>query len=202
MSDAMRSFQEIRENPASKLPTRLAADLWSEIGRAKPCPDHFDDSSKKMETQREKLQAVKPIQESWHNQGLPAERAHLNELLKRYFSKEDQALLHNRLHQFETRAWAASVSKGEVAQTLSEISRILKADGTAPISPELRKQIVKEIIQHCAHPEVISQGGHNTCNVTAVEVRTYSLHPAKAAKLVADIATTGKYTTPKGIKEI
>jgi hypothetical protein len=44
------------------------------------------------------------------------------------------------------------------------------------------------------------QGAHNSCNVTAVQVRTYSLHPAKAAKLIADIATDSEYTTPKGIK--
>jgi hypothetical protein len=201
MSDSVRSIQEVPENPAGKLPARLAANLWAEIEKVKPCPDHdVDGYTRKMEIQKKELAAVKPIQESWHNKGLPAERAHLNELLKHNFSKDDLSMLHDRLQQFETRAWAASLSKGEIAQTYSEISRIITAGGTAPVSPELRKQIVRETIRHCAEPEVISQGGHNTCNVTAVEVRTYSLHPAKAAKLVADIATTGEYTTRKGIK--
>lgn len=49
-------------------------------------------------------------------------------------------------------------------------------------------------------PTIISQGAHNTCNVTTIEVRTYMKYPEKATKLVADIATTGTYVTGSGIK--
>ncbi len=199
MSDATRSTLEVRENRSLKVPPDLAADLLKQIGIIHERPEH-PDIQKQIDAAENALFQFKPIQENWSNKGVPAERRHLVELLGGSFSKLDQAMMHNQLHQFETRAWANAISKGEIAQTYSQISKILSPHGPAPVSEELRKQIARETIRHCANPEIISQGEHNTCNVTAIQVRTYSLHPAKAAKLIADIATTGEYTTLKGIK--
>ena len=104
------------------------------------------------------------------------------------------------MSSFETRASANQLSKQEIAETYQQIDRILSASGDKPLTAEQRKQVVRETLRHCSDPEIISQGQHNTCNVTAVQLRAYSLHPSKAAKLVADISTTGEYTTPGGIK--
>jgi hypothetical protein len=55
-------------------------------------------------------------------------------------------------------------------------------------------------MHNAAHPDQIDQGGHNTCNVTDVEMLTYSRNPSQAARMVADVATTGEYTAQDGKK--
>lgn len=55
-------------------------------------------------------------------------------------------------------------------------------------------------MHHLGDPAVISQGGHNTCNVTAIQDRAYVLHPEKASKLIADIATKGEFQSELGPK--
>ncbi|MBX9689458.1 MAG: hypothetical protein K2X27_22300 [Candidatus Obscuribacterales bacterium] len=120
--------------------------------------------------------------------------------LEAKFGKDSSEDLKKYMEQFEKRASANQLSKYEVTETYQQINRILSATGEKPLTPELRHQIAREMLHHCATPEIISQGGHNTCNATSVEVRTYSLHPSKAAKLMADMATKGEYTTPTGIK--
>lgn len=115
------------------------------------------------------------------------------------YDKETSESLKDCMGSFEKRASANQLSKQDVAETYKQINRILMATSDGPLTPELRKQVVREIMHHCADPGIISQGQHNTCNVTAVQVRAFSLHPSKAARLVADVATTGEYTTDKGI---
>ncbi len=116
------------------------------------------------------------------------------------FDKDSTEGFKSYMHSFEKRASANQLSKQELAETYQQINRILSAAGDKPLTAEQRKQVVRETLHHCADPEIISQGQHNTCNVTAVQVRAYSLHPSIAAKLVADVSTTGEYTTPRGIK--
>ena len=145
------------------------------------------------------MKEVRPIPQHYVNKGLPAEKAHLLNLLDQSFDKDHQSIFREDLNHFETRAWSNSISKEAIAQTYKEIGRILQAKGNEPLTPELRKQVAREVIRHCSDPTIITQGNHNTCNVTAVEVRTYSLHPAQAAKLIADIATTGEFRTSRGI---
>jgi len=120
--------------------------------------------------------------------------------LDKTFGTDLSDSLKGYMNSFEKRATANQLSKHEVAETYQQINRILSATGDKPLTEEQRKQVVKETLRHCGEPEIISQGQHNTCNVTAVQVRAYALHPSKAAKLVADVATTGEYTTPVGIK--
>ncbi|MBI4533724.1 MAG: hypothetical protein HY711_07230 [Candidatus Melainabacteria bacterium] len=87
-----------------------------------------------------------------------------------------------------------------IVKTYQEIVRIMEAKGNHPLEKQQRLNVAEQVMHHAAHPTSISQGSHNTCNVATVEVRTYSQHPEKAAKLVADMATTGKYTAPDGTK--
>lgn len=127
-------------------------------------------------------------------------RGGLLDRIDQYFGKDEAADCRDSLKQFEARALGNLMSKTEVGQTYSQIERVLQARGNEPLTPELRKQVARDMIRNCAHPEFISQGGHSTCNVTTIEVRAYTLHPSKAAKLVADVATTGQYTTSDGIQ--
>jgi hypothetical protein len=201
MSDTMRKPVEQHESRISTAGSRseeISQQIWS--GREVL---QLSDAYKTHSAGAEQLNAHsmdRSTSRSTESQELTNARTKLVGRLDQTFGKYDAAGFRDSLRQFETRAWANGISKTEIGQTYAQIERVLQADGNEPLTPELRKEVVRDMIRNCAHPEFISQGSHNTCNVTTIEVRTYSLHPSKAAKLVADVATTGLYTTQDGIK--
>ncbi len=200
--DRRQTRPDLRNNPFFGFdgPTPEGKKLMESLGiKDEPRKEHCD-GLHQIDILNRELKAVKRVHDHYDNKGLASEKTELTRLLGHTFSKDEQAYLRDQMRQFETRAWANSIGKDEVAQTYGEIARILKAQGQVPLTPELRKQVAREVLRHCAIPTIISQGAHNTCNVTAIESRTYSLYPAKAAKLVADIATSGEHRTKNGIR--
>jgi hypothetical protein len=199
MSDVVNFRSEVKENPFSELlsESRLSRDLWSEIGKHGGAGRRSDPRIQEIEKQ---LKEVKPVVEHYSNTGLTEEKRELLAMLDNTFGKATRGIFSDELRQFETRAWANAIGKNEIAETYKEIGRILADKEDTPLTPELRKQVARDVIRNCCDPSIISQGHHNTCNVTAVEVRTYALYPAKAAKLMADLATTGEHSTQTGIK--
>lgn len=89
-------------------------------------------------------------------------------------------------------------AKEEVAETYKEIRKILEAQNNpnTKLTEKDRVRIAEQVMSQAANPQSIDQGTHPTCNVSTVETRTYTDDPSKAAKLVADVATTGEYSTP------
>jgi hypothetical protein len=87
------------------------------------------------------------------------------------------------------------LSPEDIAKTYKEISKLMETKDSpdVPIKEADRVKLAEQVMRQAAHPQDISQGGYNTCNVTTVEVRTYTKNPAEAARMVADVATTGKY---------
>jgi len=202
MPDTGKHNPEARANPFvtwnGEL-TDVGKKLLGQLGAGKVPKYVLDRGMHDLEILDKQLKNISPVREHYSNRGLATEKAVLIDLLDHSFDKDSRPIFRDQLQQFETRAWANAIPKEAVAETYKEIGRILPARGNEPLTPELRKQVAREVIRNCSDPTVISQGNHNTCNVTAVEVRTYSLHPAQAARLVADIATTGNYKTKGGI---
>ncbi|CAN5511629.1 hypothetical protein BH10CYA1_BH10CYA1_52980 [soil metagenome] len=99
---------------------------------------------------------------------------------------------------FEKRAQEQHMSAEEVAKTYHEISRVLEAKGTQPMDDRKRVRVALGIMAIAAEPTSNDQGAHNTCNVTTIENRLFTREPSTAAKLIADIATTGKYVAADG----
>ena len=204
MADALRNHVEVPEYSSSKFSgtsEKLAGQIWSgrEISQLSA-----KDASRAcgLPTLEITGSAHKDIRATHQHDGAKTLLVAKNDLLEscdKAFGKDASVVLHDRLRKFEQRAAVQHISKGEVAQTYKEIQRLLNATPGAKVSPEFRKQLAREVITHCANPEIISQGGHNTCNATVVEVRAYALHPAKAAKLVADVALTGEFRSANGI---
>lgn len=102
------------------------------------------------------------------------------------------------LNTFERRAQLAGVNDQQVAEVYSNVSRILTADASAVLPEKERLRIAQQVIRNSAKPTSIDQGRHGTCNVAVVETRTYTRNPESAAKLVADVAITGGFTTADG----
>ncbi|HEY9684452.1 MAG TPA: hypothetical protein V6C86_22920 [Oculatellaceae cyanobacterium] len=99
------------------------------------------------------------------------------------------------ISEFEKRCAKQGIDPREVEKTLLQLERITEAKGESPTSTEGRRHIAEQILHQATEPQSIDQGSHNTCNVTTVEIRTYTRTPSEAAKMVADIALTGQYTS-------
>jgi LysM repeat protein len=99
---------------------------------------------------------------------------------------------------FEQRAQEQHFDADEVAKTYNEISRVLEAKGTHPMDDRKRVRVALGIMAIAAEPTSNDQGAHNTCNVTVIENRLFTRQPSSAAKLIAGIATTGKYVAADG----
>jgi hypothetical protein len=83
----------------------------------------------------------------------------------------------------------------QVENTCKNMEKLLEKNDKAPVSDRDRAIIAQQAMEHAANPGSISQGSHGTCNAAVVETRTFTKDPAEATRLLADVATTGKYTT-------
>ena len=110
------------------------------------------------------------------------------ENLKRF--KED-------MDEFERRAKEAKppLSPEEVAKTYQEVRRLMETEGDKPTDPNERLILAQQVMHQAAHPTEVRQGQHPTCNVAALESRLYTTNPSDVAKMVADAAIKGEYTT-------
>lgn len=71
--------------------------------------------------------------------------------------------------------------------------------GTKPyLSRSLRNEIFQTGLKNLSSPEDIRQGQHPTCNVTTVEVYAACRAPGEYARMLKEIALTGKYKTSEG----
>ncbi|HEY9868633.1 MAG TPA: hypothetical protein V6D08_05665 [Candidatus Obscuribacterales bacterium] len=93
---------------------------------------------------------------------------------------------------------AAQQAQLEMAKTYREIRTLMEA----PDNPDLpmikekdRVMLATQVMHQAADPTDVSQGAYNTCNVATIEARTYTKSPSEAARLVREVATTGKYRT-------
>jgi len=90
---------------------------------------------------------------------------------------------------------AADKVQTEIVETFKHTERLLESNARAPVADGDRVYLAEQVIQHAADPYSIAQGCHGTCTVAAIETRTFTNDPAAASRLIADVATTGKYTT-------
>jgi len=126
------------------------------------------------------------------------ERTSLDTELNGVIKGRDLRRMTEDLNSFERRAQTSGISDLQVAETYSSIRRLLAADASATLPQNERIKIAQQIARNAAKPTSIDQGKHGTCNVAVVEARVYSRNPEAAAKMVADVATTGSFRTADG----
>lgn len=98
---------------------------------------------------------------------------------------------------FVKNATERGLPDSEIAQTFAEVSRILEAKGS-PMTSRERARLAIGIVRGAAHPDSVNQGAHNTCSLTIVENRFYRREPSTNARVLADIATKGKFVAADG----
>lgn len=102
------------------------------------------------------------------------------------------------IEDFEMTAKHAGMTETQIAESYHQIRRLLQADEGSMLNMVERQKLAEQTLFQMSHPEKVSQGSNNTCNVTTVEKRILQRHPEEFARLVADVATTGKYVTADG----
>lgn len=87
----------------------------------------------------------------------------------------------------------------ELASTYQQIDRLLNPPGGRSVADSKQMtNLAADVMHHAGDPKSIQQGGRNTCTFAALEARMYTRHPSQAARMVADVATAGDYTTADG----
>src|SRR5262249_17217242 len=104
----------------------------------------------------------------------------------------------NMMAGFEARARTIGLPEREVAATYLHLNRLIQAGDGAPIGARDRLRLAEQILGQVEFPPRIDQGAKNTCNVTTVENRIVTRQPSEAARLITDVATTGRYVTADG----
>ncbi|MDR3615556.1 MAG: FHA domain-containing protein [Candidatus Obscuribacterales bacterium] len=130
---------------------------------------------------------------------LTTEKRRLEAFSDRNFTNVNQKQRFDKLVQdFESRARTSGLDQNQMALTYHQINRLMKAGPDAPLSVAERVRLSEQLMHEAAYPQLIDQGSNPTCNVATVENRIFTRQPDKAAQLVVDVATTGKYTTADG----
>lgn len=135
---------------------------------------------------------------TYHPADLDVERQHLLRL-SGDFPQANQARFVQQMEALERRAATQGLAREEVAATFQQVRRLLQTDASAPLPLATRKRLAEEIMFNAAEPRLIDQGGRGTCNVTTVEKRIYAQQPSIAARIVVDMASTGKHITARGV---
>lgn len=135
----------------------------------------------------------------YKNSSLRIEKQRLEAYADGYFLQPEQAQRFREfMKDFETRATSRGLSEEEKALTYHHINRMISAGAEAPLSQQDRLFLAQQVLDQSARPHNIDQGLNNTCNVTTVENRIFTRNPSEAARLISDVATTGRYITADG----
>ncbi|MBY0551631.1 MAG: hypothetical protein K2W95_30390 [Candidatus Obscuribacterales bacterium] len=106
--------------------------------------------------------------------------------------------IRSHIHDFEQRARKDRLNGQEVAATLANVAHFLRRGPAEGVSENDLPKLSVQCLRQAASPRLTDQGYNNTCNVTTIEGRLYSVHPSAAVRMVADLATKGKFNTYDG----
>ena len=133
---------------------------------------------------------------------IQVEREQLQQSISRAFEGDPQrmARVDNITREFEDKsAWGnRNLSDNDRALLFKQVNRLLADNPGAPVSAAERADLAEQLLNHSAHPWTIDQGSNSTCNVETISHRLFWRNPDKAAQVVADAATTGKYRFADG----
>jgi hypothetical protein len=132
------------------------------------------------------------------HEDLITEKARLRERAKDSFDANQYAQAEKYMNAFEKRAPEDKLSDKDIARTYHHVSRILENQTCFALTEKEHKKAALGILENASDPTKIDQGGHSTCNVTTIESRLYTRRPEDAARLVADVALRGNYTSGDG----
>ena len=131
----------------------------------------------------------------------PYEYSILKDRVDTAFTDSTRALrMDNLLLSFEKEASARGVGDGQRALFYKHLNRLLSLKEGMELPLSARMDLAEQATNHAAFPTTIDQGRNSTCNVTTIENRIYTRSPQEIARMLADLAETGSYTTHSGAR--
>lgn len=110
---------------------------------------------------------------------------------------------HDNVQEIMDRAKRENLPPEQVAQGLRDLCKMaITPDGKTALPQSDRIKIFQQGLAHMARPDGIDQGHHNTCNVTVIEGILATKQPAVFAKVIADIALTGRFMLSNGTEVV
>lgn len=150
------------------------------------------------ETAQERNKLVANLKES--TEGLSQNEQSRFKIFIGNFEERMQGMEANYMKQGMDQTAAHKKVEEQIKETYHHLNRILDKDTPdfAGLSPEEKSKLVRQVLENSCNTTDVRQGNHSTCNVAAIEGRTYAQEPAAAAKMVADVVLTGEYQTRDG----
>src|SRR5262249_48343353 len=100
---------------------------------------------------------------------LRVERSRLDDALDHTVDDPDRRQrMRDYLGKFEQQSAERGVPPEERARFMSEITRLNESTGDKPFNHDEKLKLSEQLITQAASPETVSQGHHNTCNVTTL----------------------------------
>lgn len=124
-----------------------------------------------------------------------SEKSRLTESARQRLSHGDFRKFQQDMQTFENRMEG---KPSEVAGTYREVGRLFEAGRGSVVDRGDMGKLAMDVIHQAAEPRSVKQGIRETCTLASLESRIYTRHPSEAARVVADAATTGTYTTADG----
>ncbi len=110
-------------------------------------------------------------------------------------SKDRLNRIDNLLNDFVS---SNRVGTEKKALFFQQLNRLLRENDNAKLSLSSRADLAEQVLNHAHDLTSIDQGANKTCNVTTIENRIYSRQPEEIARMIAELAETGRYTTNSG----
>jgi hypothetical protein len=172
-------------------------------------------SRKQTEERVERFEVEKrqQLENSFIKQGLPPDRAiveaensirRTHEQTAQDVAQFETARREQLDHLYRAQGMTPEKAKAEADKEINETYIHLdyliqtkcewNADGKPGLDAGQKIRLSEDVMHQVAHPTEINQGHHNTCNAATIETCTTTRHPSETAGLVAEVATTGKYT--------
>ena len=134
----------------------------------------------------------------FHNSGEAMHsRSQLEDVARKKLSIPQMKSFEQDIVAFEKRAAGDHLSPEKVTGFYDHTARLLK-EKALHYSPTQKTNMALELVHHAANPESVTQGFAQTCNVSSVEYRMLSKDPQAVAKMTADVAANGTFTTAEG----
>jgi hypothetical protein len=113
-------------------------------------------------------------------------------------AKQELNDFRKNMEVFEERARAQGLDAAEVKGAYDAVGLLMEQRGDGFMKERQRIRVAEQILRNVADPTGVDQGANVTCTQQTIENRLYTLTPSVAAKVIASVALTGKFTGVDG----
>lgn len=185
------------ELDSQKPGTDLVAKARAEAQEAMPAHTMPRDGHRLKEPTELDTSGLEALYKSPEKLSYGLEKQRFDQLLRT--NPEIKETLTQNLADLEKRLAGRPDAREQTAEVLHSVNQLLGRGEQAVLKPPTKQvEVAAGILEHAAHPEAVNQGPFNSCAFASMETEVYTRNPGIAAKLVSDVAITGRFTAKDG----